>query len=75
MRLDKAEKARLGQLQKIDAEFDKLEFPRERHDYDFSDTCIYWRRVDNSRHEQRLPSRAEISTPEAEAEVQESPKS
>ncbi len=33
----------LDRLQDLDAGFDRWDFPREKGDFTFSDTSIYWR--------------------------------
>ena len=34
----------LDRLRHVHDTFDEFDFPRESHNFTFSDTCIYWRR-------------------------------
>jgi len=33
----------MDRLRRVHETFDRFDFPRERHNFSFSDTCIYWR--------------------------------
>jgi len=43
--------AALGRLRHVHATFHRFDFPKEGHDFCFSDTCIYWRPRSSSAEE------------------------